>query len=164
MIYKAKEHSFLTDTEAQVIGPIIADLCDMGRGTPDNIVAKATPEDSPLHPHFTWDDTKAARNWRKQEARILVNAITVEFEDRVIPAFESVPVVVTEEGGEEAPTVRRVYLCTSTILGSADDYAKIRAEIVSSLRAIQRKLQNYDGLVGEVQMKLIDETIRVFEE
>lgn len=49
---------------------------------PQEIVnyAQANP-DSELHKCFTWDDTVAANNWRKQQARLIVNHLVVTVED-----------------------------------------------------------------------------------
>ncbi len=43
----------------------------------DAIVAEAADENSPLHEHFEWDDSSAAIEWRKQQGRILLNAIQI---------------------------------------------------------------------------------------
>lgn len=39
-----------------------------GAVTTDMVVAAAAPADSPLHPHFCWDDTEAAHRYRLVQA------------------------------------------------------------------------------------------------
>lgn len=41
------------------------------------IVARARSAKSPLHPHFTWEDGKAADMWRLEEARGLIRSYHV---------------------------------------------------------------------------------------
>lgn len=48
-----------------------------GRITPAEVVEAAKPEDSVLHPYFTWDDTEAARKCREDEARVLIRSVRV---------------------------------------------------------------------------------------
>lgn len=51
------------------------------------VVDAARAEDSPLHRSFTWDDTKAAEQWRLQQARQLITAV-VKYEQvgkRLLP-------------------------------------------------------------------------------
>lgn len=60
---------------------VYRELSALGEATPDSIVAYAqTYPGSELHKCFTWDDTKAAENWRKQEARMLVCSLKVVVE------------------------------------------------------------------------------------
>lgn len=42
---------------------------------PSDVVRAARPETSPLHSHFTWDDTSAAEKCRLLEARQLINVV-----------------------------------------------------------------------------------------
>lgn len=56
----------------------LAALETAGRLTPEMVVEAAREEDSPLHPCFEWDDTKASRAWRIEQARKLIRSVTVE--------------------------------------------------------------------------------------
>ena len=53
-----------------------------GLVTPQRIVDAAQSEDSPLHSHFTWDDTEAARSWRVEQARAMIMKVRVNIETR----------------------------------------------------------------------------------
>ena len=60
-------------------GKVYADLEKIAEKTPQNIVnyAQSHPK-SELYKCFTWDDTKAANEWRKQEARQVVRLLVFE--------------------------------------------------------------------------------------
>ena len=42
---------------------------------PETVVEEARPESSPLHNRFTWDNTKAAHEYRLWEARHLIRVV-----------------------------------------------------------------------------------------
>lgn len=50
---------------------------EKGRLTPDGVVQSAKRKSSPLHQHFEWSNTKAAHQWRLQQASYLLRSITV---------------------------------------------------------------------------------------
>lgn len=61
--------------------------------TPGVVVQDATSSDHPLHPYFTWDDSKAGHRWRLEEARNLIRSVkvvvTVEHKKIEVPAYVS---------------------------------------------------------------------------
>ena len=62
----------------------LAQLLDRdGVLTDEVVVEDARPRSSPLHDHFTWDDTKAGVILRLQQARELIAAGVFEALDRV---------------------------------------------------------------------------------
>lgn len=46
-----------------------------GRLTPDAVVAAASDPQSPLHNRFEWDDSKAAHQFRLEQARTLIRGV-----------------------------------------------------------------------------------------
>ena len=48
-----------------------------GKLTPEMVVEYAKDENSPLHEHFDWDDSEAARKWRVHQARMLVCKVNI---------------------------------------------------------------------------------------
>lgn len=48
-----------------------------GRLTPEDAIEDARDPESPLHPHFTWDDSEAAKKQRLYEARMLIRSVRV---------------------------------------------------------------------------------------
>lgn len=113
--------------------------------SPQSIVdyAAAHPT-SELHKCFTWDDTKAANEWRKQEARQVVRLLV--FSD--------------DETNE--PTQIRVLQKTSvayepvkTIVRNNDEYAKLLARAKAELKAFRERYKQINEL--EKVLEAIDE-------
>ena len=73
------KNSFAPPIDAQVAGEELARISDSQGGelTPAAVVEAATPEASPLHPAFTWDDSQAAVEYRLQQARHLIRSIEI---------------------------------------------------------------------------------------
>lgn len=81
---------------------------------PVDIVSSARDPRSVLHPHFEWDDSRAAEAFRCDQARELVRSLTIDIsrsnlEARPVRAFVNV-----ETGGE------RGYVTTATAMSSAE--------------------------------------------
>jgi hypothetical protein len=67
---------------------------DGGKLLPGRVVEEARDPASPLHTHFEWDDTEAAHEYRKAQARSLIARCRVTVlmpEPVVVRAFLSVP-------------------------------------------------------------------------
>ena len=101
--------------------------------SPEQIVEAARDESSELHKCFTWDDTIAADNWRKHQARILVAQLVVRTE-----TADNQPVAVrviasTAHRNEFAPVVK--------LVKDEQDYADLLARAVNELKAFQRKYE-----------------------
>lgn len=67
-----------------------------GALTPENVLQAARPADSPLHSRFEWDDSVAADEYRKVQARDLIRSVRVRYqlpgrEPTSVRAFVSVP-------------------------------------------------------------------------
>lgn len=60
---------------------VIAALARRGRLTAKNVVDEARDEDSPLHPHFEWDDSIAGEAHRMAQARELIRSVRVSYVD-----------------------------------------------------------------------------------
>lgn len=54
---------------------------ESGELTPDLVLEAARDETSPLHSHFEWDDTEAAEQWRKEQARRLIRSVTIVYRE-----------------------------------------------------------------------------------
>lgn len=48
-----------------------------GKLTVDDVVAAASKKDSALHKHFTWDNRKAASEYRRYQARALIARVKI---------------------------------------------------------------------------------------
>ena len=103
--------------------------------SPAVVVDEARPEDAPLHPVFTWDDTIAAESYRRQEARQLIRSVefvdTTDRESRPVPAFCS----VVSDG--EPPR----YMATADIVTDA-------VLLASAQRALQGQIKGIRGTLA----------------
>lgn len=130
--------------DPQVVGDELNRLRDMeSLGlTAQGVVDAARPESSPLHSIFEWDDTLAARRFRKYQARALIKSIEVVRVDnenisRPVPGF--VNVVKREQGN--AP--RRVYECTTTAMKSPDMRAQVISKALKELVSWKDRYESY---------------------
>jgi len=117
-----------------------------GSITPEVLVDEAKNEDSPLHPMFEWDDSRAAENYRLQQARTLLNNIRVTIitdgEPKNISVYE---VTSTNEG----------YKAIGTF--TPDDIDFIRTGIERDLFYLRNKLSLYkrfDRVLGYVNQAI----------
>lgn len=88
------------------------------------VLEDARQDTSPLHRHFQWDDTIAAENYRRWQARSLIAKCRITIEPRTestIRAFVSLPSDRGLEGG---------YRVMTTVLSEDDQ----REELVSDMR------------------------------
>lgn len=102
--------------------------------TAENVLKASEPADSLFHKLFTWDDQKAAFNYRLQEARHIINNIEIvvvsDGSTRNIPVFE---IVKTQSGN--------VYKSISDL--STDEISQVRSKAVTALNYWKNKLSTY---------------------
>lgn len=106
--------------------------------SPEQIVEAAKDENSELHKCFTWDDTVAAENWRKHQARMLVAQLVVRTETG---DNEPVAVRVISSTG-----TRNEYKPTVKLIEVEQDYADLLARAIRELKAIQLKYKAVNEL------------------
>jgi hypothetical protein len=104
-----------------------------GALTPAQVVEAATDPASPLHDHFEWDDSEAARRYRLVQAGRLIRRcrVTIEVgeeEVRRVRAFVSVP---TPE--------RPVFVATDDALADPDRRDVVLTQARRDLAALRRK-------------------------
>ena len=76
MIYQFRD-GFHVKGDPQQVGDTLDALRAGGRLTPAQVVAAAAESGSPLHDHFEWDDSEAARKYRLGQAAYLIRAIVL---------------------------------------------------------------------------------------
>ena len=128
-------HSFHPAVDAQVVGEVTERLTEKhGSMTPDIMVRAATAKKSPIHDCFTWDDSHAAHEHRKGQARKILRALVIVLEPDVTePAFLNVQV-------REAETAS-AYKPLSAVLDNPDDYEAALRLLVGKVNGAQRSLQ-----------------------
>lgn len=81
-----------------------------GRITPDAVIADAQDKESPLHGVFEWDDSKAAHQYRLEQARELIRSVKVEIvtSERIISTVRYIrdPSAAGEQGYVEVSKIR----------------------------------------------------------
>ncbi len=106
--------------------------------SPEQIVEAARDEKSELHKCFTWDDTKAADNWRKHQARILVTQLVVRTETTDKEPVAVRVIVTTSTRNEYKPVVKLIEV--------EQDYADLLARAINELKAFQQKYKTVTEL------------------
>lgn len=136
MIYEWGQRSFGVD--ANIVGATVERLAKENDGVcaPALLVAEARPRDSVLHGLFTWNNRKAADEWRKQEARQVVKSLVVVVDDSDArpPAFVHIR-VDTDDGEREG------YSATLDVIKDVDLRAQALNEAVATLRGFRRRYE-----------------------
>ena len=98
-MYQAKVGSTLRDTDAEMLGQIVASLAGDVVAQAEALVDAARPVTSPAHPYFEWDDGLAAEKYRREQAQYYVRSIEVihpEYHEPV-RAFHNVCMTINDE-------------------------------------------------------------------
>jgi hypothetical protein len=140
--YKYRD-GFRARVPAEVAGARLADLkIQHGRFvTDEEVVDDARREDSPLHPCFEWDDSKAADIHRRGQARNLINSVVeVRIREGEPPREFIMNVHVTH------PEKGSCY--TSTVEAMGDDVYRVQIveEAEKLLRGIVGRFRGIPGL------------------
>lgn len=117
--------------------------------TPNDVVADAKSETSPLHSFFTWDDTEASHQFRLDQARSLIRNVQVEMTTSTrrfaVPFYIRDPRVGPDEQG----------YCATLEIKNDQDVATdaLRCEFDRAIAVLQRAVTIADalGLSEQVQ-------------
>ena len=110
------------------------------------VLDEAKDPKSILHKHFQWDDDKAAENYRKYQARQLIQKCTVTIEkapDVSIRAFVSLSTDQYDKGG---------YRMTATVL--SDD--SLKAQLMHDMQLTIVKWKKQVGLLDQETEEILD--------
>ena len=115
--------------------------------TPQTVLEAASEPSSPLHDHFTWDDTEAARKYRLVEARSLITRykITVQKspdETVRVRAFAHIP---AEDGAG-------FYVPTADALTDPAQRSLVMQQALREVAALRRKYQalvDFDAVLAD---------------
>lgn len=119
------------------------DLIERGLLRPKAVLEKAISPKSALHNRFTWDDTKAGRLWRLEEAKRLVVQVKVELQ----PDPERPPVKVRAfvslandrvAGGGYRPI--------ATVLEDVDLRGQLLQTALAELQTLQKRYRHLSEL------------------
>lgn len=127
MVYEWKAGS-RNKGSAQVAGVVCAELEACGVLDAETLVDVSRPADAPLHDMFEWDDAVAGEQWRRQQARNIINAIVIREEEKEpVRAFFN----LTTEGTR--------YSSVLAIVKQKDRYDQLLADALNEMRAFRRK-------------------------
>lgn len=100
--------------------------------SPQSIVDASRPEDAVLHPEFEWDDAIAANEFRKDQARSIVQTIEIVESSGGLESRSPALVSVIVAG-------QRGYQPTSVAFEDADSAEFVIGEALAALVAWQRR-------------------------
>lgn len=102
--------------------------------SPQAIVDASRPEDAVLHPEFEWDDSAAANEWRKEQARSIVQSIEIVQSDGALESRAPALVSVIVEG-------QRGYQPTSVAFEDAESAEFVIGEALAALASWKRRYE-----------------------
>lgn len=155
MVYDWKNWGHVRGVSAQVAGETCAKLEEEGRLNAQTLVDESRPEDAPLHPAFTWDDSEAAEEWRRHEARNIINCITVTIEkpaeNRLI---EVAPENVVTRAFFNIDRGSACYESVTRILSDEEKREMLYKTALSELTAFRKKyaeLREFDTVFEQIE-------------
>ncbi len=106
---------------------------DDGRLLPEDVVARASDPDHPLHSFFEWDDAKAGHSHRLDQARALIRRVRVDVNVRDVPL--RVPAYVRDPSAEVGEAG---YIATSRVAADED---RARAVVVEEMKRVSQAVR-----------------------
>ena len=133
---------------------LLTDLAKKNDGqlTPQIVLAEAEKKKSPLHSHFCWDDTEAARAWRLDQASRLIRRVRVTIEispERTVSVrafFNVTPEATGRDDDDDSDAPLSVYVPVEVAM--RDHQPEILAQALSELRAIKNKYSHLNELAA----------------
>lgn len=116
-----------------------------GRVTAGSVVDQARPRRNPLHKQFEWDDSKAAEEFRKEEARTMLRSIEVVYEEAQAVGPVRALEVVTEVIGDEP---QKFYRSTSEILEDPNARDELLGNAIRDALSFKRRYALLSELAG----------------
>jgi hypothetical protein len=129
-----------------------------GYTTPQEVLEDARNPESPLHGHFTWKESEAARKWNIEEARHLIRCYEVHFvkADRKPIVVSPANVVIRNQ-----PT-RSNYVSASYAMSDDTHRKDVIDDALRRISGAQLRLSGLQGLSPQIIAK-ISELIELIE-
>ncbi|WCM88820.1 hypothetical protein [Acidovorax sp. NCPPB 3576] len=144
-VYQFKAGAHISG-DAQAVGERLDQIRSKANGlTPESVVADAAQPSSVLHPHFEWDDSKAAERYRLDQAGHLIRSVTVVFEE---PEASAPPRTVRAFLPVETGTGERVYESSVRAMNDGEMRAQVLKRAHAELSAVSRKWRELQELAG----------------
>jgi hypothetical protein len=142
--------------DVQRVGEAIDAVRKLNNGVlhPFDVVNAARAAESPLHPHFEWDDATAAENWRVDQARHLIGVIRVVDDDAESGSVRAFVSLTTDAG--------RSYRSVADVRADAALHKAAIEAARRELEGFRRRFREIEGLREALQpaVDLLDRTGR----
>lgn len=130
MVYQWKAGSHRSGS-AQAAGEVCAELESRGCLNAQTLVDVSRPASAPTHGMFEWNDSVAAEEFRKYQARLIIRSIVVVEENSKTKEQRKVFYNISTEGG--------TYTHINTIIRQKDRYDQLLADALAEIHAFKRK-------------------------
>jgi hypothetical protein len=158
MVYKWKNGARFK-ADASKIGEELSSLGE--KIAPAAVVKKARNKKAELHKCFEWDDSKAAEEYRLNQAREVMRSITIVVENKNRPDNRQMTIRVYEHVNlaSDNPDDDRqsVYVPTMKALSDPDMREQVKGRLKSDIENAEQTAEAYEYLVssfGEVRKRL----------
>jgi len=144
--FKARKGFRISDNQAQEFGERLSSLSSKNNGnvTPEIVVNDAENPKSPLHDYFEWDDSEAAKEWRLQQARVMMRSIEVVIEtssgDANVRAFFNVNLE------SDTDSMESVYVSVDRVLSEKELRKQVVAQALSEAENWSVRYKQYSEL------------------
>lgn len=141
MKYQWSDGSRISGVTAEVAAQELESIRDRnGKVEPEIVVEEATPADAPLHPAFEWNDSKAAHEYRLDQARHICRAIVViqdEEEAEPVRLMVHIPARDDQKG---------YYQSTEVAVDNYDEWTLATKELSRQANGLMRTLETMQRL------------------
>ena len=153
MVYKWNGFTF--PVSAEKVGMELETLeHEKGCVLPEDVVSRAKPKDSVLHPLFEWNDKEAAKEYRLHQARQVIRLLIVEDNsEKENPKKYRAFVNVSEN------RKKGVFINIKSALEDEETRAVVLGAALNELRAFKAKYQTYNELtriISEIDSYIAD--------
>ena len=137
MIYNYKSGRSVKHVSAQDLGEELQRITELGTLSPDVLLKEAKRKRHLLHNAFEWDDTKAGKEYRKQQARQFINSVTI-IENSAPPVQAFVNIIHEVEEG-----IVQEYKPITIILNDPQDSNIMLDQAIRELEAWKERYQGF---------------------
>jgi len=121
-----------------------------GKVKPETVIMESKKKSAPLHPMFDWNETEAAHNWRKAQARgILGNLVQVEIINNEPEKVRSMVCVAVRDENDESQG--KAYMPIQDAMNDPEYRQQVINEARSELEGWQRRFKAYGFLADSVR-------------
>lgn len=118
--------------------------------TDDGILTAAAPKNHTLHKWFEWDDSTAANEHRRNQARLLIRSLEVTYVET--PEIKT-RVYEVEHKSRPGAEDRTVYTTIDEVLANPESRDRLIAEAIKAAMQFRRRfkmLHELDSLINEI--------------